>query len=99
MFNFDFLEKRLGIVSPPHLVYDFSRKMFFMLDSMNWPNFIAWLPIFLEILVNMCIAIVRLPGFDIISYEINRIFLIKSFFYMTKKSRQKFKCLENEKQF
>ena len=28
MLNFDFLEKSLGIVSPPHFVYDFSRKMF-----------------------------------------------------------------------
>ena len=26
MFNFDFLEKGLGIVSPTHSVYDFSRK-------------------------------------------------------------------------
>ena len=35
MLNFDFLEKGLGIVSPPHFVYDFSRKMFFMLYSIN----------------------------------------------------------------
>ena len=26
MLNFDFLEKGLGIVFPPHFVYDFSRK-------------------------------------------------------------------------
>ena len=31
--------------------------------------------------------------------EINLIFLIKLFFYMTKKSRQKFEYLENEKSF
>ena len=41
----------------------------------------------------MCIAI------DVIKFEINIIFLIKPFFYMTKKSRQKFKDLENEKTF
>ena len=29
MVNFDFLEKDLGIVSLPHFVYAFSRKMFF----------------------------------------------------------------------
>ena len=58
MLNFDFLEKGLGIVSPPHFVYDFLRKMFFMLYSINWPNFISWLPLLLEILVNMCITIV-----------------------------------------
>ena len=28
MLNFDFLEKSLGIVSPPHFAYNFSRKMF-----------------------------------------------------------------------
>ena len=58
MLNFDFLEKGLGIVYPPHFVYDFLRKMFLMLHSINQPNFIAWLPLLLEILVNMCIAIV-----------------------------------------
>ena len=35
MLNFDFLEKGLGIVSPPHFVYDFSTKMFLMLYSIN----------------------------------------------------------------
>ena len=54
--NFDFLEKGLGIVSLSHFVYDFSRKMFLMLYSINWPNFIAWLFLLLEILVNMCLA-------------------------------------------
>ena len=43
MLNFDFLEKGLGVVSPPHFMYDFSRKMFFMLYSINWPNFIVCL--------------------------------------------------------
>ena len=52
--QFWFLEKGLGIVSLTHFVYDFSRKMFFMLYSIYWPNFIAWLPLLLEILVNMC---------------------------------------------
>ena len=30
ILNFNFLEKGLAIVSPPHFVYDFSRKMFLM---------------------------------------------------------------------
>ena len=42
----------------------------------------------------MCIAMVCLPGYDIMNYKINLIFLIKLFFHMTKKSRQKFKYLE-----
>ena len=58
MLNFDFLDNGLGIVSPAHFVYDFSTKMFLMLYSIKRPNFIAWLPLLLEILDNMCIAIV-----------------------------------------
>ena len=58
MLNFDFLDKGLEIVSSADFVYDFSTKMFLMLYSINWPNFIAWLPLLLEILGNMCIDIV-----------------------------------------
>ena len=35
MLNFEFLEKDLGIVSLQHLAYDFSRKMFLILYSIN----------------------------------------------------------------
>ena len=35
MLNFYFLEKDLGIVSLPHFVCDFLRKMFLMLYSIN----------------------------------------------------------------
>ena len=45
------------------------------------------------------IAIICFSDCDIINSEINLIFLIKLFFYMTKKSRQKFKYLDNEKSF
>ena len=45
----------------------------------------------------MCITIVCFPGCDVIKFEINLIFLTKLFFYMTKKPRQKFKYLKNEK--
>ena len=58
MLNFDILDKGLGKVSPAHFVYDFSTKIFLMLHSINWPNFIAWLFLLLEILGYMCIAIV-----------------------------------------
>ena len=57
MLNFNFLKKGLGIVSAPHFVYNFSRKMFLKLYFINWPNFIVWLPLILEILVSMYIAI------------------------------------------
>ena len=41
MLNFDFSENGPGMVSQPHFVYDFSRKMFIMLYSTDWANFIA----------------------------------------------------------
>ena len=58
MLNFEFLDKSLGIVSPspPHFAYD--SKIFLMLLSINWPNFLTWLSLLLEILHDMCIAIV-----------------------------------------
>ena len=40
-----------------------------------------------------------LTNFDVTHFEIKLIFLIKPFFYMTKKSKQKFKYLDNEKNF
>ena len=97
--KFYFSGKGLWIVSPPHIVSDFLRKMFLVLYSINWPYFILWLPLLLDIFVNMCIAIVWFPGCDVINYETYLIFLIKSFFYMTQISGQKFKYPENEKSF
>ena len=40
------------------IVYDFWRKIFLMLKSINWTNFIVWLPVFLEVLGNMCISFI-----------------------------------------
>ena len=47
----------------------------------------------------MEIEIACFPGFDAVNFEINFIFLIKLFLYMTKKSRTKCEYLENEKIF
>ena len=89
MLNFEFLDNVLGIVSPAHFVYDFSTEIFLMLYSINCPNFIIWLPLLIEILTNMCIAIFYDPDCDVMDFEINIIFLIKLFFlhdqkFMTK---------------
>ena len=97
MFKFDCLEKSLGIVSPPHFVYYFSRKMFLVLHSINWPNFIAWLPLLREILGNISIAIVCKTSCDVINFEIYLIFPTMPFLNITKKPRQKFD--ENEQRF
>ena len=99
ILNFNFIGKSVAIVSPRYFVHDFSRKIFLVLYSINWPNFIAWLPILLEILGIMSIAIVCFPGFDVLNFEIKLIFLIKPFFYLIKNSIQKFKYLENQKNF
>ena len=66
ILNFGILETRQVIVSPPHFVYDFSRKNVFRVYSTNWPSFIVWLPLLLEILGSKCIAIFCFPGCDLI---------------------------------
>ena len=65
----------------------------------NWPNFFTWLSLLLEILGYMCIVIICCPVCDVIYFQINLSFLIKPFFYITKKSGQKCKYLKNEKSF
>ena len=57
--------------------------------SIIWPDFIVWLPLPLEILNNLCIAIISFQVCYIINFEINFSFLIKPFSYMTKKVRTK----------
>ena len=97
MLNFDFLQNCLRIVSTGHFQNIFSKKIFLMLYYINWPNFIVWLSLLLEVLGNMCFAIISFPGCDVINLKINLIFLVKPFLYMTEKSRKKSKYLENKK--
>ena len=99
MVNYDFLEKSLGIGFLTHFLHDFSRKIFLILFSINWLNFIEWLPLLLEILDIMWITIFCFPGCDVINLESDLILLIKPFFYMTRKSGQKFRYLENKMSF
>ena len=68
-------EKRLELVSLPHFLHNFFRKIFLMLYSVNRPNLIVSLPLILEILGNMCIVIICFPVYDIINFR----FFIKSF--------------------
>ena len=86
MLNFDFLDKCLG---EAHISYDFSGKMFLMSYSTNWPNVIAWLPLLLEKLDNMCIAIVCHPDCDAVDFEIKLNFLIEAFFLYNGKAMTK----------
>ena len=74
MLNFNFPKKDLGLVFPSHFVYDFSRKIFFVSYSINWPNFNVWLPLLLEILGNMCIIIICKPGWTSQSWRLTLYF-------------------------
>ena len=93
MLNLDFLEKSLGLDSSPYFLYNFLRKIFLMLYSINWPNLIVRLPLLLEILGNMCIVIVCFPVYNIINCE------IKPFSYMSKNSGKNFEYLKKKKSF
>ena len=66
MFNFDFLEKSLAIVPPPHSML---RILYYIPVTM---------PLRTETLDNIRVAIVFLPGCDVINFAINCIFLIKT---------------------
>ena len=74
-----FLKKTRGfeLVFLALFLLDFWRKIFLLLSSITWTNFIAWLPLLHEILGNMWIVIVCWPGCDIIDFKINLTFLIK----------------------
>ena len=65
-------------------MHNYLSRIFIMLYSTNWSNFIVWWPLQLEILTNMCIEIICFPVCDVINFEINLICLIKMFYYMIK---------------
>ena len=48
------LERGLELVSVPHVLHNFWRKIFLLLYSINWPSLIVWLPLLHEILGIMC---------------------------------------------
>ena len=73
-------KRGLELVPLPHSLYDFQRKIFFLLYSINWPNFMLPLSLILQILSNMCIVIVPYSGCNVVNFEINMIFQIKPFF-------------------
>ena len=71
--------------------------MFFLLYSINWPNFVVWFS-FLQFWT-ICVLQFCFPGCHIINLEINLIFLIRSFFCMTKTWCLKIKYLEDKRAF
>ena len=65
------------------------RKVFVLLWSINQPNFIVRSPLLCEILGKMSIAIACAPGFDVMNFKVNLIFLIKQVFPTRPKCRDK----------
>ena len=90
----------LELVSLPHFLHDFSRKIFLTLNSHNCTNFTHWLSLLPEILGagNMCIVIICFPVYGVKNFEILA-FFSQRFPTWPEKSRQKFKYLKNEKGF
>ena len=74
------IKRGLELVSLPHFRHHSWRKIFFLLYSINWSNFVVWLSILCKVLGNICIAIACKPGCDVMNFEVNLIFLIKQFF-------------------
>ena len=74
------IKRGLELIYLLYFLHNFWRKIFLLLYSINWPNFIVWLLLLCEILGNMSIAIVFKPGWDVMNFENNLIFLIKPFF-------------------
>ena len=56
--QFWFFRKGLGLAPPPHFVFNYSRKLFLMLYSINWANFSVRWPLHLEILGNISMVFV-----------------------------------------
>ena len=86
-------KESLELVSLPHFLYKFWKIIFCKLCSINWFNFITWLSLLLQKLGNICIVIICCPDCDAMYFEITLNLLIQPFFYIIKKSTQKYKYL------
>ena len=80
------LKRGLELVWLPHFRYGFWRKIFLLLCSINWP-IISFLRLHFEILGNTCIVIICFPVDDIVNFDVNLSFIIKSFSRMIKNER------------
>ena len=78
-------KRGLELVSQPPFLHDFRRKSFSTLYSINWLNFVVWLPYYLfGILSNMLYFNCLFPRLWRLNFKIYLSFLIKPNFYMTK---------------
>ena len=54
----NFFKEGFELVSLPHFLYEFQKKIFLLLYSLSWPHFNAWLPLPRKIMGNICLVIV-----------------------------------------
>ena len=65
-----------------------------LIDQISWPSYLYFMSYW-----EICVIIFQ-PGCDVTNFELTTVYLSnKAVFYMTKKSRQKIKCFENENSF
>ena len=67
------------LVSLPNFLHNFSRRILIPLYFINWPTFIACLPLLLEILNNVCIAIIRCTVWASYIFSLTSVFLHSRF--------------------
>ena len=100
MLNFGYLKKCLGIVSATHFCVRFFRQndshvIFYKLTKFSWSGCLYflgyWLICVLHLFVNQVVMSLIL--------KLTLSFQSSHFLYMTKKSTQKIKYLENKKRF
>ena len=89
----------MELVSLLHFPHNFWRKIFFLLCSINWPNFIVWLTLLCEILGKMCNAIVCKPGCNVMNFEVNLIFLTLFFLHDQKVLTKTLNILRTKRAF
>ena len=89
-FKESFQKTKIGLelASLPHFLHDFWRKIILLFYSFTWPNFNVWLPYFVRYWAILC-----QPHCDVIKFEINLIFLIKSFILKSQEQKVKTKIL------
>ena len=69
------------------------------LYSINWPNFIVWLNLFLETLSNICIVFLCFPRCNVKNFETDLIFLMKPFSTQPKSQDKKLNILRTKRTF
>ena len=74
-------KKDLELVFLPRFLHDFRRKIFLKLYFIDWRNFIAWFPLLFAICCPTC---------DVINFEINLSFLIKTKMAISQKLKTAF---------